>query len=120
MENSKAMFYIEYYELPSGDKPVKSFINSLDTKMRVKVLGNIGILAEYGNELRGPYSKAIGKGLFELRIKLASDTTRVLYFFYYDNRIILTNGFIKKSKKTPHNEIALALQYKADYERRQR
>jgi len=36
-----------------------------------------------------------------------------------DNKIILTNGFIKKTRKTPQSEIILALKYKADYERRQ-
>jgi len=36
-----------------------------------------------------------------------------------NNRIILTNGFIKKTRKTPPGEIALAQKYMADYERRQ-
>ena len=87
--------------------------------MRVKALGSIEILAEFGNTLREPYSKAIGKGLFELRIKFAGDITRIFYFFYLDNKIILTNGFVKKTQKTPQSEIVLALKYKADYEGRQ-
>jgi phage-related protein len=112
------MFDVKYYELPGGIKPVEEFINSLDRKMRVKALGSIEILAEFGNALREPYSKAIGKGLFELRIKFAGDITRIFYFFFVDNKIVLTNGFVKKSRKTPPNEIELALKYKADYERR--
>jgi len=110
------MFDVNYYELPNGEKPVEQFINSLNTKMRAKALGSIEILAEFGNTLRAPYSKAIGNGLFELRIKFASDITRIFYFFIVDNKIILTNGFIKKTRKTPPGEIALAKQYKADYE----
>jgi phage-related protein len=113
------MFDIDYYDLPSGEKPVKIFIDSLDIKMRVKALGCIEILAEFGNTMREPYSKAIGKGLFELRIKFAGDITRIFYFFVVDKKIILTNGFVKKTQKTPPNEIALARQYKADYEGRQ-
>jgi len=112
------MFEVDYYELPNGDKPVEQFINSLDIKMRVKALGSIDILAEFGNQLREPYSKAIGGGLFELRIKFASDITRIFYFFVVDNKIILTNGFVKKTNKTPPGEIALAKKYKADYEGR--
>ena len=112
------MFDIEYYELPGGDKPVEKFLDSLDIKMRVKALGSLDILAEYGNTLREPYAKAIGKGLFELRIKFAGDISRIFYFFVMNNRIILTNGFIKKTRKTPPGEIALAKKYKADYEGR--
>ena len=112
------MFDVQYYELPNGEKPVEQFIDSLDLKMRVKALGSIDILAEFGNTLREPYSKAIGNDLFELRIKFAGDITRIFYFFVVDNRIILTNGFVKKTQKTPSGEIALAMKYKADYEGR--
>jgi phage-related protein len=114
------MFNVEYYTLPNGVIPVKQFIDSLDLKMRVKALGSIEILSEFGNTLREPYSKSIGKGLFELRIKFASDVTRIFYFFYVDNKIVLTNGFVKKTRKTPHSEMELALKYKADYEGRKK
>ena len=114
------MFDVEYYALPSGEKPVEQFLDSLDLKMRVKALGSIDILAEFGNTLREPYSKAIGKGLFELRIKFAGDITRIFYFFVVDNKVVLTNGFIKKTQKTPQSEIALAMKYKTDYEGRQK
>jgi len=112
------MFDVEYYELPNGKKPVEIFLDSLDLKMRAKALGCIDILAEFGNSLREPYSKPIGKGLFELRISFAGDITRIFYFFVMNNKIILTNGFIKKTQKTPPGEITLAQKYKADYERR--
>jgi len=118
MRGVSSMFEVEYYKLPNGEKPVEQFIDGLDLKMRVKALGSIEILAEFGNTLREPYSKAIGKGLFELRIKFAGDITRIFYFFYLDNKIILTNGFVKKTRKTPQSEILLALKYKADYEGR--
>jgi phage-related protein len=112
------MFDVEFYALPDGEKPVETFLDSLQEKMRSKAVGSLTILAEYGNALREPHSKAIGKGLYELRIKFASDITRIFYFFYVDNKIIVTNGFIKKTPKTPPNEIALARKYKADYEGR--
>lgn len=65
----------------------------------------IDLLEEYGNELGGKYSKHLDNGIFELRIKVASDITRVLYFFCVDKKIILTNGFFKKMQKTPKVEI---------------
>jgi len=114
------MFQVNYYELPSGERPVEQFIDSLDTKMRAKALGSIEVLERFGNTLREPYSKAVAKGVFELRIKFAGDITRIFYFFKVGNRIILTNGFIKKGSRTPPKELALAIKYKADYERRHR
>lgn len=112
------MFDVDYYELPSGEKPVEVFLDSLETKMRAKAFGSIEILEEFGNKLREPHSSPIGNGLFELRIKFSSDITRIFYFFCVNNKIILTNGFVKKTPKTPKSEKALAYKYKADYERR--
>ena len=51
------------------------------------------------------------------RTKQGSDITRVLYFFIVGKKAVLTNGFIKKSQKTPKAEKELAKKYKADYER---
>jgi phage-related protein len=114
------VFNVEYYQLPNGKKPVEEFIDSLSVKMRAKALGSIEILAEFGNALREPYSHALGNGLFELRIAFAGDITRLFYFFLVGNKIVLTSGFVKKTRRTPPSEIARALSYKADHERRMR
>ena len=114
------MFEVEFYTLPDGRKPVKEFLDGLEPKMRAKALYGLSVLEEYGNALREPYSKPIGNGLFELRIKFASDITRIFYFFIVGNKIILTNGFVKKTAKTPPGEIKRAKDYKDDYERRHR
>ena len=112
------MFEVEFYALPDGKKPVKEFLDGLEPKMRAKALYGLSVLEEYGNALREPYSKPIGDGLFELRIKFASDITRIFYFFIVGNKIILTNGFVKKTAKTPPSEIKRARDYKDNYERR--
>lgn len=54
-------------------------------------------------------------GIFELRGKVGSNISRVLYFFYYDGKIILTNGFVKKTQKTPRVEIERVKLYRKDY-----
>lgn len=112
------MFDVEFYRLPNGRKPVSDFLDSLDTKMRAKALHGLSLLEEFGNQLREPYSKQVGDGLFELRIKFSSDISRLFYFFVVNNKIVVTNGFVKKSMKTPRSELELARKYKADYERR--
>lgn len=112
------MFSVDFYRLPDGTAPVEEFLDELNVKMRNKAINNLEILEEFGNRLREPYSKPIGNGIFELRIQSAGDISRIFYFFCVQNRIILTNGFIKKTNKTPRSEIALAEKYKADFERR--
>lgn len=110
-----SQFTVEFYEDTNGEKPVEEFLRSLDVKMRAKMLGILEILQEKGNYLREPYSKHLDDGIFEVRAKVASNITRVLYFFYCDGKIILTNGFVKKTQKTPANEIKLAKKRREEY-----
>ena len=111
-------FEVEYFEKEDGTYPAEEFILSQDVKMRAKLFRLLELLEEKGNTLRQPYSKSLDDGIFEIRAKQGNNITRVLYFFYIGNKIILTNGFVKKSPKTPPSEIALAKKYRAEYEKR--
>ena len=113
-----AEFEVEFYETTDGVKPAKDFLISLDNKMRAKMASMISLLQENEYNLREPYSKHLSEGIFELRAKVGSDITRVMYFFYIDRRVILTNGFVKKTKKTPLKELEKAKKYRQDYLRR--
>lgn len=108
-------FTVEFYEKENGEKPVELFLNKLDIKMRSKLLMILKILQEKGNLLSEPYSKHLDDGIFEIRGKVGSDISRVLYFFYFGGKIIVTNGFIKKTQKTPSKEIEKAKCYRKDY-----
>lgn len=108
-------YEIEFYSKRDGTEPAKDFILELDTKMQAKTLRTVALLREEGPSLREPYSKPLEDGIFEIRTKFGSDITRVLYFFVVGRKIILTNGFVKKTQKTPTSEILLAKQYRADY-----
>ena len=83
--------------------------------MRGKLVMTLKVLQEQGNRLREPYSKHLEDGIFEVRGKVGSDISRVLYFFYYGGRIILTNGFIKKTQKTPRSELEKAKLCRKDF-----
>ena len=111
-------FEVEFYKNEKGEMPAKEFLFGLDSKMRAKMLSNIAVLKDNGYKLREPYSKHLGDGIFELRAKVGTDISRVMFFFYIDRRIILTNGFIKKTQKTPRSEIAKAKKYRKDFIRR--
>ena len=114
-EEFMSKFEVEFYELDNGIKPAKEFILSQAPKMRAKLLGLVDILEENGTELRKPYSAPLGDGIFELRCIFGNDIARVLYFFYYEGKIICTNGFIKKTQKTPPEEIEKAKKYRARF-----
>lgn len=108
-------FTVEFYETAAGERPAEEFLDSLDVKMRGKLVMTLKVLQEQGNRLREPYSKHLEDGIFEVRGKVGSDISRVLYFFYYGGRIILTNGFIKKTQKTPRNELEKAKLCRKDF-----
>ena len=120
-DNSKELvklFEVEYYEKSDGTYPAEEFILSQDIKMQTKIFRLLELLELKGNELCEPYSKSLSDGIFEIRAIQGNNITRVLYFFVVGKKIILTNGFVKKTQKTPDSEITLAKKYRADYELR--
>lgn len=82
-------YKVQFYEKENGEIPVELFLQSLDKKMRAKLAGLIVILQEYGNQLREPYSKHLEDGIFELRGKVGSDISRVLFFFIITELLFL-------------------------------
>ena len=108
-------FEIVFYDKPDGSEPVKDFLLSVDDKMRARLLRTIDLLAKNGTALRMPYSEHLADGIFDIRVKSGSDISRVLYFFVIGRRIVLTNGFVKKTQKNPKSEIELAKKYRNDY-----
>ena len=112
------MFELELYSTEDGKEPVADFLDSLDRKMNAKMIGMMELLEEKGTGLREPYSAPLEDGIFELRCKLGSNITRALYFFYVGKRIVVTNGFVKKTQKTPPGEIKLAKERRKDWIKR--
>ena len=113
---------VEYYKKENGDIPVLEYLLSLEAKFRAKAFSEIELLEKHGADLKEPYVKLLSgakyKGLFELRIKFASNISRIFYFSYSQRTFVLLNGFTKKTGKTPQRELERALRYKEDYERR--
>ena len=110
-----AEYQVIFFEDKNGDSQIRDFVKSLDPKMRAKVLRLVSMISENGPELREPYSKHLDGGIFELRAKVGSDITRVLYFFFIGRRVVVTNGFIKKTQKTPKSEIDKAKSFRKEY-----
>ena len=111
-------YEIVFYEKENGRIPVRDFLDSLPAHQRAKCLRDLEVLSEKGAELRPPASKHLRNGIFELRIPTSGEQARVFYFFYQNGSIVLTNGFLKKTQKTPPQELNRAIRYKNDWERR--
>ena len=109
-----------FYEAINGNRPALDFLLKLNYKMRVKAVGVIKLLEEKGYRLREPFSKKVDRHIFESRIKQGSNIVRIMYFFIENDKACLTNGFIKKSEKTPVEEIIKANRYRDDYLRRRK
>ena len=114
----KPIFKIELYSTEDGKEVLAEFINELPSKHQAKAFREIDLLAEFGNALKEPYVKHIDGEIWELRIKFSSDISRIFYFIWPADTIVLLHGFIKKTQKTPRSEIEIAQKRLRDYKRR--
>ena len=62
-----------------------------------------------GPNLGMPHTKAIGEGLFELRIKGVGGIARVFYCAVVNRRTVLLHSFVKKTDRTPKRDLVLAM-----------
>ena len=108
-------FEIVFFREDDGSKPLATFIKTLDVKMKAKVVADLHLLEEYGDRAREPLSKSLGDGIFELRSIEGNNIVRILYFFDKGRIIIATNGFVKKTQKTPKSEMELAAKRRKIY-----
>ena len=90
-------------------KRVQSDVLALPPGIRADYLRLIEIMEEHGADLRMPHSKAMGSGLFELRPKSSEGIGRVFYCTQVGKVIVVLHSFIKKTHKTPNNELEIAI-----------
>lgn len=92
------------------------FFTSLDDDSKQKVLWMLKSLESLPKIPMKFFKHIEGvKGLFELRISWDGKAYRIFCFFDKGNKIILCNGFVKKDRKTPKQEISKAIKIKEDY-----
>jgi len=109
---------IVYYETFQGNFPVFEFIQSLDPKIKSKVIGVMELLKELGILVGPPHSKKVtGTPLWELRI-LGGDNIRIFYVAVVNRRFLLLHAFLKKKQKTDKREIKTAINRLNDFKLR--
>jgi phage-related protein len=108
---------VRFYKTSSGKVPVQEFLDSLSSKHAQKVAWVLELI-ERLDQVPVQYFKKLKStdDIWEVRARVGSNSFRLLGFIDdHDEFVILTNGFAKKSQKTPKKEIKLAEQRKADY-----
>ena len=66
------------------------------------------IMGEKGPSLGMPYTRAMGDGLFEMRLSEKDSIARVFYCKIEKYEIFVLHSFIKKTRTTPDHELQLA------------
>lgn len=101
-------YEVKFYVDSRGNSPVLDYIEGLSLKEKAKVLRYIEFLRVNKGVLDEPYAKHIRGKIRELRVDFSRNRHRIFYFTFVNKRIILLHAFLKKTTKTPENEIARA------------
>jgi phage-related protein len=97
-----------FYCTASGNEPVREWLQSLDVADR-RIIGQDIATAEFGWPVGMPVCRSLGRGLYEIRSDLTSRRIARVVFCLAEGRMVLLDGFIKKTQKTPKIHLDLAL-----------
>ncbi|MEK7476685.1 MAG: type II toxin-antitoxin system RelE/ParE family toxin [Candidatus Coatesbacteria bacterium] len=102
------IYRLRFYETRRGTSPARDFLDSLAERVRAKAAVWLGLLQERGPDLRRPYADVVEGAIRELRVSHGRIEVRLLYFV--DGKdIVLTHGFVKKTRRVPAGEVEKAL-----------
>lgn len=96
------------YQIEYFDPRVLRVIERWPTDLLADYARMVELLMAHGPDLRMPHSRSLGQGLFELRPRGRSGDGRALYCFLVGRRIVIVHAFIKKTRRTPDHDLALA------------
>jgi len=106
-----------FFRTEAGGEPVRDWLKALLTEDRKRIGEDIKT-AEFGWPIGMPVCKPLGDGLYEVRTNLPKNRiARVLFYIDRKGRMVLLHGFIKKTRKTPDDDLALARGNKRKHER---
>ena len=106
-----------FYRTEAGGEPVREWLKSLSPRER-KGIGEDIKTVEFGWPVGMPVSRALGEGIHEVRTSLGQNRiARVLFYIDKRSRMVLLHGFIKKTQKTPREDLDPAKNNKAKHQR---
>ena len=103
-----------FFRTEAKNEPVREWLKSL-SRADKKAIGEDIKTVQFGWPLGMPLVGSLGHELWEVRTKLKSNRIARVIFFMDDNSMILVNGFIKKTQKTPKEEIELSRKRKHEF-----
>ena len=107
---------IIFYTMESGESPVEDFLDSLTSKQAQKVTWVMQLVEDLDLVPATYFKKLINTdNTWEIRAQQGGNIFRLLGFFDNGDFIVLTNGFQKKTQKTPKSKIELSEQRKQNY-----
>jgi phage-related protein len=107
-----------FFRTEAGGEPVRDWLKSLPVSGDCKRIGEDIKTVEFGWPVGMPVCKPLGDGISEVRTSLARNRiARVLFYIDKNGRMVLLHGFIKKSRKTPHEDLELARSNKGKHQR---
>jgi len=106
-----------FFRTEAGGEPLRAWLKSLPPEDR-KLIGEDIKTVEFGWPVGMPVCRSLGDGMCEIRTQLTQDRiARVLFYIDAKRRMVLLHGFIKKTQKTPLNDLELARRNKSKHER---
>lgn len=102
-DDNKPILDVVFYKTDAGNEPVREWLKSLPRDDR-RAIGEDIKTAQYGWPLDMPLIRKMERGLWEVRSNTCTGIARV-FFTVMDDLMILLHGFVKKSQKTPQNEL---------------
>ncbi len=97
------------YEIRYYSEAVQEEIAELPDTLAARYIVLTRRMQAVGPNLGEPHTKAMGAGLFELRLKGAEGIARVFFCTLVGRRIVMLHSFVKKSDRTPKRELEVAL-----------
>ena len=104
---------VVFFRTETGREPVREWLKDLPKDER-RIIGEDIMTVQFRWPLGMPLVDHLGSGIWEIRSRLVNRIARTL-FFVHQEEIILLHGFIKKTRKTPNEDRALALRRKNAY-----
>jgi len=117
MSAGRKIIDIQFYKSDTGNIPVREWLKKLPPQDR-KIIGDDIRAVEFGWPLGMPIVKKIDTNLWEVRSRLSNNRIARVLFTIYSDMMILLHAFIKKTTKTPGNDLGIAKQRMTEFERR--